>query len=131
MEKLQTYVLWSDAQAPFQDTPVVELILSFINELKPQGCWWVGDITDSYGLGKYPRDPQISHTLADEIALATAWMKRLRDVPDKRWLLGNHEARIANKIAHLVPELGTLPNVQFDAIFHTADHGFQVHPYKE
>jgi metallophosphoesterase superfamily enzyme len=129
--KLQTWVCISDLQIPFQDQPVVELVLDFISQLRPHGVILNGDIIDGYGLSKFPRKSDITHTLADEIRQVQGVLAALQDIPQKVYILGNHDQRIADYIDRQAPGIASLPNLRFEEVVQTATYGYRTVGYKE
>jgi len=100
-------------------------VLSFIGQLKPQGVILNGDIIDGYGLSKFPRKSDITHTLADEIRQVQAVLGALQDIPKKVYILGNHDQRVSDYIDRQAPGIASLPSVRFEEVVRTADYGLQ------
>lgn len=90
-----TYVVLSDLQVPWHDTLVLEdLVLPFIDALKPTGVVLNGDILDCYSISDFDKDPKNADwTLEREIEMTQGILKRLRRIERRHWLDGNHEHR--------------------------------------
>jgi predicted phosphodiesterase len=128
---MHLYIVLSDFQYPFVDQAVEQLVLQFVDDMRPQGIILAGDVVDCTPLSKYPKDPQAKATLATEVHMAEQLMKRLQAIPVKVWLQGNHCDRVQHYVACNAPALGVLPELIFQHLFHTAEHDFEVLPYKE
>jgi predicted phosphodiesterase len=126
---IRTWVVLSDLQIPFQDKPVVELVVRFIEHLRPHGVALNGDIVDAYELSTFDKNPLKKAGLDREIREAGVLMKRLAAVTSERWWLGgNHEDRLRRALWRN-PEFAHLDALKFENLFHLADHGFQWKPY--
>jgi predicted phosphodiesterase len=128
---MKTWIILNDIQMPFQDQPVLELVLSFVDKLKPDGVILNGDIVDCFSLSSHRRDSKElkqSH-LQIEIAHAQRLMKRLSHIKEKWWIGGNHEHRFYNHIQDKAPELGLVPGLDFPTIFGLGEHGFRWKNY--
>jgi metallophosphoesterase superfamily enzyme len=126
----RTYVILSDLQIPFEDTKAVELALDFIADIKPHGVVLNGDVVDCYSLSDFDKDPLQKTTLANEIEMAGRLMARLVKVPEKWWLLGNHEDRLRRALWRN-PAFADIKELAFPQLFHLADYGFQSMDYGE
>lgn len=129
MATTQTWVVLSDFQVPWQDKPVVSLVLDFVDDLKPHGVVLAGDIADCYELSAFDKDPLKRWTLKREIRECGELMKRLgRHTKERVWLLGNHEDRLRRALWR-TPEFSSLNELEFPALFHLSDHGFKYRAY--
>jgi len=54
---MQTWVVMNDLQIPFHDKQVLELVLSFVERLKPHGVVLNGDVVDCYQLSDFTKNP--------------------------------------------------------------------------
>ena len=116
----------NDLQMPFHDKRVVELVVSFVERLKPYGVVLNGDIVDCYQLSDFSKNPLERGHLRKEIGLARGLMRRLAKVTKERWwLAGNHEDRLRRYIWSRAPDLGVVEAVNFPSLFHVEDHGFR------
>lgn len=127
---MTTAVVLSDLQIPFQDQPVVDLVLSFIQELKPKTVVLNGDVTDAYDLSSHDRVRFPNAGLwKQEVKQARDLMHSLRDVPERVWIGGNHEYRLDRYIAKHAGALAEEPGVEFANRIGTRDFGFKFIPY--
>lgn len=126
----RTWVVMNDLQIPFQDKAAVALVLDFVADLKPFGVVLNGDIVDCYALSTFDKDPLTPATLAREIAESSTLLARLAPHTKTRvWLGGNHEDRLRRFLWAKAPMFAGLGDLEFPALFHLADHGFEWHPY--
>jgi len=125
---MQTWVVLNDIQIPFQDKPVLELVLGFIDKLKPDGVILNGDVTDCYELSVYTKNPMTRAKLNVEIVEAGMLMRRLEKIEHKFWLGGNHEDRLRRYLWREAPALD-LDETSFPTLYHLAAYGFVYKPY--
>lgn len=129
---MKTWVVLNDTQFPYEDRKVLNLVLNFVDELKPHGVVLNGDITDCYSLSSFSKDPLKKNTLAAEIKLAEALMLRLAKVTKERiWLGGNHEDRLRRYLWDNAPALLTDHVTEFARVFRIKESGFEWRPYGE
>ncbi len=76
----KTYVVMNDIQLPFEDRRVLNLVLSFVDELKPYGVVLNGDISDCYSISSFVKDPMGVPDIQREIDLSVQLMNRLSKV---------------------------------------------------
>lgn len=126
----RTWVVLNDIQVPFQDKPVLDLVLNFVADLKPYGVVLNGDIADCYAISDFTKNPQGETDLKREVKECGLLMDKLALVTTERiWLGGNHEDRLRRQAWKHVPALATTGKLDFDKFFETADHGFEYRPY--
>lgn len=127
---IQTWVVLSDLQIPFQDKPVVDLVCKFIADLKPHGVVLNGDVVDAYELSEFDKNPLKEAGLDREIYEAAQLMARLAAMGIKRrvWLGGNHEDRLRRTLWKN-PKFAKIAALQFPALFDLATYGFEWKPY--
>lgn len=132
VDATRTWVVLNDLQIPFQDTKVCDLVLNFVDELKPHGVVLNGDIVDCYAISDFAKNPSSEADLNKEIREANQLMDRLAKVTTERiWLGGNHEDRLRRLNWKHVPALAKTGKLDFPVIFETAEHGFDYFPYGE
>jgi hypothetical protein len=125
----RTWVVLNDLQVPFQDKPVLNLVLDFIDDLRPYGVILAGDVNDCYELSVFDKNPLKKWTLAREIKECGDVMKRLsKHATVKVWEEGNHEDRLRRALWSN-PEFASLKELQFRQLFHLDDYGFKHLPY--
>ena len=126
---MKTWVILNDLQIPFQDKPVVELILNFVDDLKPYGVILNGDVVDCYSLSTFDKNPLQDAGLDREIRESSTLLARLAKVTKERWWLGgNHEDRL-RRVLWDSPKFARLKALQFPELFHVTEHGFRWKPY--
>ncbi len=123
------WAILSDLQIPFQDKPVLNLVLDFVADLKPHGVVLAGDIADCYELSDFDKNPLQRWGLDKEIRESGKVMERLAKVTKARvWQEGNHEDRLRRALWRN-PAFARIKALQFAELFHLEDHGFQHQPY--
>lgn len=126
----RTWVILSDLQIPFQDQPVIDLVVSFIQDLKPYGIILNGDIIDAYQLSEFSKDPLEAATIRSEQRQAGRLMSRLSRVGTERWWVGgNHEDRLRRYLWNHAPKFAGLSELTFPSLFHLGDYGFKWKEY--
>ena len=96
---MKTYAILNDIHYPFHDAVVVDLVLKFLKDLKPNGVVLNGDIVDCYPISRFDKKPFDSDNISHEVALAEKLMKTLKKITeDVTWLGGNHEDRCRKHI---------------------------------
>jgi predicted phosphodiesterase len=127
---MQTWVVLSDLQIPFQDERVVDLAVNFVADLKPHGVILNGDVVDCYTISDYTRDPLHKKDLQGEIDESSALMNRLaKHTKERIWVGGNHEDRLRRYLWSRAPEFGSLESLQFSKLFRCAEYGFTYYKY--
>jgi len=136
----------SDIQYPFEDANALELALRFVEKWKPDCIILDGDIADCYASSNFDRDPLKTDTVLEELHKSEQLMIRLKKIPKKIWLGGNHEDRwrrrlwqearsagglspILQALMHGIGVDGADPDESFRAAFRTREHGFEYWPY--
>ena len=126
---IKVWVIMNDLQIPFQDTPVVDLILNFVDELKPHGVVLNGDVVDAYSLSTFDKNPILDAGLDREIRESGYLLNRLsRSTKERWWLGGNHEDRL-RRVLWESPKFARLKALQFPELFNVTEHGFKWKPY--
>lgn len=128
---MKTYAILSDIQIPFQDKPVLDLVLAFVKQLKPHGVILNGDIADCYSISSHRRDATTltKNSLNHEIEQCHRLMAALEGAKEKWWLGGNHEDRFYRHVNDNAPALGLIPGLDFQTIFGLGEHGFRWKGY--
>lgn len=127
---MQTWVILSDLQIPFQDDKVLwNLVIPFVKELKPHGVILNGDVTDCYAISDFTKSPFGPTDLAVEQRIAGRLMSALRDPKERLWIGGNHEDRLRRYIWQNAKALATDPELSFACRFKTEENGFDYRPY--
>jgi predicted phosphodiesterase len=126
---VRTWVILNDLQIPFQDTPILDLVLSFVKDLKPYGVILNGDVVDCYELSEFDKNPLKDAGLEREIRESAHLMYRLAQCTTERWWLGgNHEDRLRRTIWRN-PKFARLESLRFEKLFNLEENGFKWKPY--
>lgn len=126
---IETTVIINDLQMPFQDQPVLDLVLSFIKELVPNRIILNGDVVDCYGISEFSKNPLTPRAITEEIQLAGKLMATLQDIEEKVWIGGNHEDRLRRMVWNRAPALDGIEAVEFPNLFRLSEYAFQWLPY--
>jgi len=136
VKKTETWVVLNDIQIPFHDVPVLANVLSFIQDLKPQGVILNGDVVECYAISNFTKDPMEPSSLTNERMIAGDLMNRLSHVKHKIWLGGNHEDRLRSHVwrnrkewSRALGVLGVSIDVSFESLFTPRKYGFKYTPY--
>ena len=124
---MKTWVVLNDLQIPFQDKPVLALVLRFIKDLRPHGVILNGDVVDNYSISNFNKDPLKRADLQREVDEAGALMMQLTG-HERIWLGGNHEDRLRRYLWDH-PEIAGLEALTFEALFNVKKYGFTFYPY--
>ena len=128
-DHMKTWVVMGDIQIPFQARRVLDLVLDFIDDLKPHGVVLNGDVVDCYSLSTFQKDPLRRAGLAREIRESSILLARLaRHTKERWWLGGNHEDRL-RRVLWENPEFAAVRALQFPELFRATEHGFRWKPY--
>lgn len=131
------YVVANDLQIPFEDKEVLwDLVVPFVQELRPYGVILNGDIVDNYEMSDFIRDPKLRHThdMRAERDGASRLMKALAPHTRERiWIGGNHDgARWSRQVWSRIPDLVAADMAPtFASAFRIKEHGFRWLEYNE
>jgi hypothetical protein len=89
-----------------------------------------GDVVDCYSISDFDKNPLQKATLATEIETASHLMARLKKVPEKWWLGGNHEDRL-RRVMWRNPAFAGIKELEFPQLLHLTDYGFKWLEYGE
>lgn len=130
---MRTYAVLSDIQIPFQDKPVLDLVLRFLRDIKPDGVVLAGDVADCYSISDHRKSLRtlLKATLQHEIDQCHTLMESLEFIKERHWLGGNHEQRLYKHICDKAPALGLIDGLDFPTIFGLGEHNFKWRPYGE
>ncbi len=127
--KIKSWLVINDVQIPWQDKPVLDLVLEFVKDLKPYGVILNGDIVDCYELSTFDKNPLKEAGLEREIRESMGLLYTLAQHTTERWWLGgNHEDRLRRTLWKW-PQFSTLSALQFEHLFNLDDNGFKWKPY--
>lgn len=127
-------VAFSCLHAPYEDRRAFALILKVIDYLKPDTLINLGDFLDCYQISAHERNPRRMDRLsfADEVKHGHKLRAALDEtkVPDKRAIIGNHEARLERYIRNKAPELAEyVPTIEKGLGF--TKNGWKVTQYRQ
>ena len=124
---MKTWIVMNDLQIGFHDGPVVDLVLKFVDAVKPHGVVLNGDIVDCYEISDFRKNPRHRNKgLDQEVKAAGQVMNRLaKSTKERVWLGGNHEDRWRKLIWDDAPQMSLVHGAEFPAVFKLADYGFQ------
>ena len=126
---MKTWVVINDIQIPFQNKRVLDLVLDFVDDLKPHGVILNGDVVDCYSLSTFDKNPLQDAGLEREIRESSTLLGRLaRSTKERWWLGGNHEDRLRRGLWES-PKFARLHALQFPELFRVTAHGFKWKPY--
>ena len=123
-----TWVILNDLQIPFHDVKVLDAVLALTVGIKPDGVILNGDVVDCYSLSEFDKDPATEASLTREITDAAQLMARLKGIPEKWWLGGNHEDRL-RRVLWQNPKFASIEKLDFPKLFDLETYGFKWKPY--
>jgi predicted phosphodiesterase len=107
----------SDTHFPFVDQKAYKKMMQALKKEKPDAVVQVGDLLDQYVFSKYSKSLEITPSQEISKALKMAesmWSEIRKIVPRAKCyqLLGNHDMRLAKKVAEKIPELSTFIKIK-------------------
>lgn len=109
--KSELLVVLGDSQLPYANEILTELSHSFLQDIKPNGMIYIGDLIDFDNLSRFSPKPDFQSTVQQGIE---AGYKTLRDLRDSAGLKkgsemifieGNHEFRLQKALLDKLPQL--------------------------
>lgn len=131
---LKTLIL-PDLHAPYHHEAAWACVLDVAEHWMPDVCIVLGDFGDFASVSSFVKDPRTSLSLADEVAGVNTELDRLDRAlkrgrcRTKRFLLGNHEARLEAYTHRMAPELW--PYVNVEDMLRLAKRRWDVTQYKD
>lgn len=125
--KVRKAVILSDIHIPEHDHKAVAIALAYMQDVKPDVIVLNGDILDNINTSRFPKDPHIIETFADELDETRAFLKLVSDQhpkATKHYVVGNHEVRIEKYLLEHAPALSSLPELSIDNLLHLREHGY-------
>ena len=98
MANKNNWIIISDLHMPMQNHHGFRFLKNVKKDfdIPDSNCFCVGDETDQYNFGRWPKDPNARHTAAQEIECAVAAAKELAKIfPELKICESNHGSRIA------------------------------------
>jgi predicted MPP superfamily phosphohydrolase len=115
MKSIVKSIVISDLHIPFENKKVVDLVLHFIKEQKPDRVFIDGDLLDCSSISRFPVRPDNYVSLATEIKLGKEFLKKLKEAsPGSKivYIFGNHEYRLSKYITMEAREFFGLISLQ-------------------
>lgn len=98
-------LIFGDTHSPFHDPLVTKLILHVIFKWKPDLLIHAGDMFDCNAVSKYPKDPNRTHLLKQEMSVGHQILALVPEGTKRVFCMGNHEDRIRRYMWHQAPEV--------------------------
>ena len=111
--KLQRLFVLPDVHRPYHDKRAYALALQALRAFKPDILVIIGDYADCYAISDHQKDPRRATQFAEEIADVNAGLDELDKlgIPEKLYIAGNHEDRLARYLQKKAPELHDLHTI--------------------
>jgi len=109
--KQEMLVILGDHQLPFRNEILTELSHSFLNNLKPDGLVYMGDLIDFPNLSHFATNPDFTSTVQQGIDLGHRTLRDLKDSAGLKkgsemiFIEGNHEVRLRKALVEKLPQL--------------------------
>lgn len=91
------------------DSRAMDACLQYIDDMKPDYVFILGDWLDHAATGKHDHDPRYRQTLTPSIHTVAWWVARIREAAGSHarlmWTPGNHDNRPSRAISKHIPEL--------------------------
>lgn len=128
---LERVLFIPDVHIPYHDVRAVDLMLSAMEDWKPDRVVIGGDFVDFYAVSSHDKNPMRRNRLADEISEAVDMMWRIKKLgaTQHTYICGNHEDRLTRYLMQKAPELYDLLNIQ--SVLKLENLGFDFVPYKQ
>jgi hypothetical protein len=136
----RTYVVLPDQQIPWHDRELHEVVLRFLDDMRPHGVILSGDVVDlpQFSL-KYPWNKRM---LTDPVSSVALHQKLTQEVireyvdaadSEDNWIVpGNHDDRYLNYVTARAPLLNAIedssgqPLISLESFFNAANNGYRV-----
>lgn len=128
---LERVLIVPDTHAPYEDRRAWRLMMKAAREFKPHTIVHIGDLADCYAISAHSKDPTRVAFLKDEIVRVRELRAELDSLgaKDKRFVEGNHCARLKRYLQDKAPELFGL--VTTDELLELSKNGWEFTPYRE
>ena len=130
----KTIAVINDTQNPYQDAVAMRLVERFLQEIELDYLIYAGDIHDFYQISKFDKNPKSADDLQKDISVTRVMLERhANQFPNtkKKWLDGNHEARLQKYLWSASPALASLECLTIPELFHLDDYGIDYLPYEQ
>ena len=113
MVRMKRIVFCPDVHAPYHDERAVSLVEQVINEWEPEIFVDLGDFADNLAASGHEPGRVFEKNLKRELHLAATRLEGLtRGIPERHFVIGNHETRLERFIAKRAPELDGLVDIE-------------------
>lgn len=119
-----TLAVLQDAQHPYHDRIVLDLIRKFLRQTQPDCVAFNGDWFDFYQLSRFDKNPDRLERLQTDIDIGVNTLRKFReDLPNARFIFldGNHEERLRKFLWGKNPELISLRCLNLDELLGFAE----------
>ena len=117
-----------DTHFPYHDEKVWRCILQAIKQLRPHTAVHIGDVTDSYSVSRFAKDPSRKLEMKWELDEANVQFDRMDGFGcQKRLVLGNHDIRMEKAIKDQLPALSGMLTIAKE--LRLAQRGWKVTDY--
>jgi UDP-2,3-diacylglucosamine pyrophosphatase LpxH len=109
--KQEMLVILGDHQLPFRNEILTELSHSFLNDLRPDGLVYMGDLIDFPNLSHFATNPDFTSTVQQGIDLGHRTLRDLKESAGLKkgsemiFIEGNHEVRLRKALVEKLPQL--------------------------
>ena len=109
--KQEMLVILGDHQLPFRNEILTELSHSFLNDLKPDGLVYMGDLIDFPSLSHFAINPDFTSTVQQGIDQGHQTLRDLgssaglKKGSEMIFIEGNHEVRLRKALVEKLPQL--------------------------
>ena len=109
--KQEMLVILGDHQLPFRNEILTELSHSFLNDLKPDGLVYMGDLIDFPSLSHFATNPDVTSTVQQGIDQGHQTLRDLgssaglKKGSEMIFIEGNHEVRLRKALVEKLPQL--------------------------
>lgn len=125
-------VVCGDFHVPFHDETAIACLLGYLVDNQPDGFTINGDFLDCYAVSSFSKDPVRAAHFQDELDEANAVLDAIGAVlPStcaKRFVIGNHEARLERYLRDDAPALHGLRDLSIEAQLRLRERGYEVTP---
>jgi hypothetical protein len=125
-------VVCGDFHVPFHDETAIACLLGYLVDHQPDGFTINGDFLDCYAVSSFSKDPVRAAHFQDELDEANAVLDAIDAVlPStcaKRFVIGNHEARLERYLRDDAPALHGLRDLSIEAQLRLRERGYEVTP---
>lgn len=125
-------VVCGDFHVPFHDETAIACLLGYLVDNQPDGFTINGDFLDCYAVSSFSKDPVRAAHFQDELDEANAVLDAIDAVlPSactKRFVIGNHEARLERYLRDDAPALHGLRDLSIEAQLRLEARGYEVVP---